>query len=121
MAWFYLPVKLTFFLAKMASFCIATTDSPALTVPCAMDFHHRFVQLWDLPLNHGPKVLLQLPVVLSELLLIFSLVSSNKALVLLHCLTTPRQMERKKGYKMYHLLLLNSLTLCCNMDVPSLG
>lgn len=43
------------------------TDNPAVTVPCAVDFHYRFVQLWDLPLNHGPKVLLQLPIVLSEL------------------------------------------------------
>lgn len=43
------------------------THNPALTVPCAVDFHYRFVQLWDLPLNHGPKILLQLPIVLSEL------------------------------------------------------
>lgn len=45
-------------LQKMASFCIATRDDPAETVPSAMDFHYRFVQLWNLPLNHGPKVLL---------------------------------------------------------------
>lgn len=86
----FLPCK------KMAYFCIATTDNPALTIPCAVDFHYGFVQLWDLPLNHGPKVLLQFHVVSFELLVILPLVSSNKVLVFLHCFTTPRQKERKK-------------------------
>lgn len=57
---------------------------------------YRFVQLWDLPLNHGSKVVLQFNVVSFELLMIFPLISSNKVLVFLHCFTTPRQKERKK-------------------------
>lgn len=84
------------FLQKLPYFCTATADDPALTIPYARDFHYRFVQLWDLPLNHGPKVLLQFNVVSFELLMIFPLVSSNKVLVFLHCFTTPRQKEGKK-------------------------
>lgn len=80
----------------MAYFFTATKDNPALTIPDAMDFHYRFVQLWDLPLNHGSKVVLKFYVVSFELLMIFPLVSSNKVPVFLHCFTTPRQKERRK-------------------------
>lgn len=48
-----------------------------------------FIELGDLPLQHGPQVLSQAVVVLLQLLLVLFLVRCDQVLILLDCLTTP--------------------------------
>lgn len=49
-----------------------------------------FIELRDLPLQHGPQALSKAVVILLQLLLILLLVRSDQVLVLLHCLSTPK-------------------------------
>ena len=48
-----------------------------------------FIELRDLPLQHGPKVLPQPVVVLLQLLLVLLLVRPDQVLILLHSLPAP--------------------------------
>ena len=56
-----------------------------------------FIELRDLPLQHGPQVLPQPVVVLLQLLLVLLLVRSDQVLVLLHGLPTPAGIGQSTG------------------------
>lgn len=50
-----------------------------------------FIELRNLPLQHGPQALSQPVVVLLQLLLVLFLVKCDQVLILLNCLTTPAE------------------------------
>lgn len=52
-----------------------------------------FVELGNLPLQHGPQALSQAVVVLLQLLLVLFLVQRDQVLILLNCLTTPNKVK----------------------------